>query len=107
MVRSRESRSVAARRIVSTPVLAPCPRILVQAAHLVAELLAVVVDQRVGHRLQVAGDDLVEVVQREADAVVGEAVLREVVGANPLAAVAGADERLALGGPLGVFLLLS
>ena len=65
---------------------------LVQAAHLVAELLAVVVDQRVGHRLQVAGDDLVELVQREADAVVGQAILREVVGANPLAAVAGADE---------------
>ena len=31
----------------------------------------------------------------------------EVVGADPLVAVAGADQRLAFGGPFGVFLLLS
>ncbi len=61
--------------------------------------------QGVGDRLQVAGDDLVELVERQVDAVVGHAVLREVVGADPLAAVAGADEALALGGPLGLLLL--
>ena len=74
----------------------------IQSAHLVAELLAVVVDQGVGHRLQIAGDDLIELVQRQADAVIGHAVLREVVGADPLAAIAGADQALALGRPLGV-----
>ena len=39
-----------------------------------------------------AGDDGVELVQRQVDAVVGDAVLREVVGADALAAVAGADQ---------------
>ena len=35
---------------------------LVHAAHLVAQLLAVVVEQGVGDRLQIAGDDRVELV---------------------------------------------
>src|SRR5438270_512513 len=37
-------------------------------------------------------NDGVELVQVQVDAVIGDAVLREVVGANPLAAVAGADQ---------------
>src|SRR5215472_3263177 len=42
---------------------------------------------------------------RQADAVIGEAVLREVVGANLFAAIAGADLRLALRSLCGVLLL--
>ena len=42
---------------------------------------------------------------RKADAVIGEAVLREIVGANFLAAVAGADHRLALFGQCRLLLL--
>ena len=45
------------------------------------------VDQRVDDGVEVAVDDLVEVVRLVADAVVGDPVLREVVGAHPLAAV--------------------
>ena len=63
------------------------PRLL-QPPHRIAELLAVVVDQRVGDRLQVAGEDLIELVQRQPDAVIGQPVLGKVVGTNPLAAVA-------------------
>ena len=37
---------------------------------------------------------------------VGEAVIREVVGANLVAAVAAADHRLPLGGPLLLLFLL-
>ena len=72
---------------------------------MVAELLAIVVDEGVGNRLQVADDHLIEVVHRQADAVIGHAVLREIVGANPLAAVAGADEAFALGRPFGLLFL--
>lgn len=36
----------------------------IQPSHLIALLLAIVVDQAVGHHLQVAGDDLVELVDR-------------------------------------------
>ena len=42
---------------------------------------------------QGGGDDGVELVERQVDAVVGDAVLREVVGADAVAAVAGADQR--------------
>lgn len=40
---------------------------------------------------EVALDDLGEVVEGEVDAVIGDAILREVVGADALAAVAGTD----------------
>ena len=46
-----------------------------------------------------------EVVAGVMDAVVGDAVLGEVVGADFFAAVAGADEGFAIGGGLGDFLL--
>ena len=66
-------------------------------------------DQRVDQFAQPRpGDDLRQLLQREADPVVGHAALREVVGADAFGAVAGADHRLArLGlGPLrGVALL--
>src|SRR5208282_1730484 len=43
--------------------------------------------QRVDHRVEVTVDDLVEVVGLVAHTVIGDAVLREVVGADPLRAV--------------------
>ncbi len=61
-------------------------------------------DQRIDDGLQAAFHDQVELVQREADAVIGEAVLREVVGADLLAAIAGADLLLALLGQLRILL---
>ena len=47
--------------------------------------------QRVDDRVEVAVEHLVEVVRLEADPVVGDPVLREVVGADALGAVDGAD----------------
>ena len=52
--------------------------------------------QAVDQRVEVAFDDVRQVVQRQAlDAMVGDAALREVVGADALAAVAAADLQLA------------
>ncbi len=48
-------------------------------------------------------EDLVELVERQVDAVIRDAPLRVVVGADALRAVARADEQLAL---LGLFRLL-
>ena len=74
-------------------------------AHFAAQGAAIVVDQCIGDRLQISGDDLIEFVQREIDAMVGDPVLGKVVGANPLAAVPGADQRLSLVGPFLFFFL--
>lgn len=64
------------------------------------------VDAGLDHRVQVAVQDLVQVVRLEADAVVGDAVLREVVRADLLGAVDGADLAAAgvRGLPLGLLL---
>ena len=56
--------------------------------------------------VEVAGQHVGEPVDREADAVVGDPVLLEVVGADLLAAAATADLRAALGRRLGVALPL-
>src|SRR5438045_1513997 len=61
--------------------------------------------QRPGDLVQVAVHDRVDLVEREIDTVIGHAPLREVVGADPVRAVARADEALA-GGSLLVRLLL-
>ena len=66
---------------------------------------AVVVEQGVDHRLQVAGQDVVELVERQVDAVIGQPVVGKVVGADALAAVAGADQRSPFVGPRCVLLL--
>src|SRR5580658_11296642 len=58
--------------------------------------------QRVDDRVQIAVDDLVEVVGPVADPVVGDAVLGEVVGADALGPVYGPD----LAAPLGAGLRL-
>ena len=47
--------------------------------------------QRIDEFVEVAGDDLGQAVQGQVDAVVGDAALRKIVGADALAAVAGAD----------------
>src|SRR5687768_15800802 len=59
-------------------------------------------DQRIDDLVQLTVHDPVDLVEREVDAVVRHAPLREVVGADPLGAVARADLALALGGALGI-----
>src|SRR6185312_4086968 len=59
-------------------------------------LFFVEVTQRLDQIADVAGDDGVEFVQIQIDAVIGDAVLREIVGADAFAAIAGADQRSAL-----------
>lgn len=65
--------------------------------------LNVIGNQRLDQTVEVAVHDGRKVVDTQLDAVVGDAVLREVVGANFLVAFAGADLGAALGGVLGVF----
>src|SRR5262249_32237853 len=55
--------------------------------------------------VEVAFDDAIELVERDADPVVGEAILREVVSANLLRALAGADHGAALGTDCRLLLL--
>src|SRR5262245_52014810 len=52
-------------------------------------LLLVELLERLDQFHQIARDNRVEPVQVQIDAVIGDAVLREVVGADPLAAIAG------------------
>ena len=72
--------------------------------HLAAELIAVVFDHRIGDGGDVPRHDRIEFVEGEVDAVVGEPILGEVVGADPLAAVAGTDQPLACFSPFAHFL---
>src|SRR5207237_6936577 len=72
-------------------------------------LLLVEVPQGLDERVELAGHDLVEVEVLfsrafAAEAVVGAAVLGEVVGSDALRAVAGAHHRFAAGGEVGVLL---
>ncbi len=60
------------------------------------ELLGLVLlRERVDELVEVAVHDRVDLVEREVDAVVGHAALREIVGADALAAIAAADQALA------------
>src|SRR5262249_45152933 len=54
---------------------------------------------------RLALDDCRQLVERQIDAVVADAALREIVGADALGAVAGADLAAPLGGAGGVALL--
>src|SRR5579862_2456473 len=65
----------------------------------------VVGDERVDDGLEFAVHYVGELVDRETDTVVGDAVLREVVGADLLAAVAGADHGFAFFGQSFLLLL--
>src|SRR6266849_346490 len=70
------------------------------------QLFALVVGyQRVDQRLKLAVHDLLQLVNGEADTVVGDAVLGEIVSPNFFAAVARADHRLALLGQRVLLLL--
>ena len=62
-----------------------------------------VFDQRVRNGLQVACNDLIEFVQRQVDAVVCESVLREIIGPDAFAPVAGSDQGHAFVGALLYF----
>src|SRR5581483_1731000 len=69
------------------------------------ELLGLVLGHQArGELVEVAVHDGVDLVERETDAVVGHAPLREVVRADALGAVARSDQRLARGGFLGLLL---
>src|SRR3972149_2340662 len=60
------------------------------------ELLGLVLGgKRAGQLGKVAIHDVLDLVQREVDAVIGHASLREIVGADALGAVAAADQALA------------
>src|SRR6266852_7316264 len=72
------------------------------ASRLSQSLLLVEILERLDELTDFPGDDGVELVKRQVDAMVGQAVLRKVVGADAFAAVAGADEGAAL---LGAFLV--
>src|SRR5262245_26158856 len=69
-------------------------------------LLLIKLPQCLNQFPHVARDHRVERVHRQIDAVVGHAVLREVVRANTIVPAAGADEALARLGPFAVQLLL-
>ena len=45
----------------------------------------------------IAVHDEIDFVQRQVDAVIGDAALRKIIGADALGTIAGADQRLALG----------
>src|SRR5262249_20348260 len=69
---------------------------------LTKSLLLVVVHQGADQLAEVAGDDGIELVQVEIDAVIRYAVLGKIVSADTLAAVAGADQVAALLGAFAV-----
>src|SRR5205085_12621589 len=75
-------------------------------SHLAELLATIVLDQFRGQRGEVALHHTVEAVQGQADPVIGHAVLREVVGADPLRPVARADQGAPGLGALGAGLLL-
>src|SRR5262249_17063516 len=58
--------------------------------------------ERLDDFAEITRDDGVQLVQRQIDAMISHPVLREGVGADALGAVAGADERASLLGPLAV-----
>src|ERR1035438_7392105 len=75
--------------------------------HLLLHFLGLEVrDQRVDHGLDAAVHEVRQLVRGEADAMIGNAVLREVVGADLLAAIAAAHHRPALLGQRVLLLLL-
>src|SRR5260370_725340 len=70
-------------------------------------LLLIEIPQGLDQLAEIAGDDGIELVEVQVNAVIRDAVLREIVRANALAAIAGANQRASLFGPFLVqFLLL-
>src|SRR5258706_8117311 len=64
----------------------------------------VVRDERLDHGVEVALDEVREIVERDFNAMIGHAVLREIVGADFFTALAGADLLFAMGGIFCVLL---
>ena len=62
-------------------------------------------DERVDERADFSVHGIAELMQRHTDAVIGDAVLREIVGANFFGAIAGADLSAAFGSNLLVLLI--
>ena len=62
-------------------------------------------DERTDQAVEISRHDVVELVEREVDAVIGHAPLREIVGADAFGAVTAADQRTARFGFLGLLLL--
>ena len=71
----------------------------------VQQLGLVLGDQRVGQLEEIAVHDRRDLVEREIDAVIGDAALRKVVGADALGAVAAADQRACASPPSFALLL--
>src|SRR5258706_15693899 len=69
------------------------------------ELLGLVLgEQRLRELGQIAVHDVVDLVESETDAVVGDPSLREIISADALGTVPGADQGFARGGFLGLLL---
>ena len=66
----------------------------------------VFLSQWLDYRVKIAGHDVVEFVQGQIDAMVGNAALREIVGANFLRTVPGADQLPACLGLAGLMFFL-
>lgn len=76
---------------------------LVQAPHGTSQLRSIVLDQCIRDWLQIAIYDLIEFIERQRNAMIGQAVFREVVGSNTLTAISRANQRAAL---FGAFFML-
>src|SRR5690606_15205133 len=78
-----------------------CGSVCAERAQLIRAVLA---RERIDHLVELAFENPVELVQREVDAVIGHASLREVVRANTLRSIPRADEALAARGRLALAL---
>ena len=76
------------------------------AAEALQTFLAVEGHQILNQFIHVTEHDLIQLVQRQIDAVIREAVLRKVIRPNPLAAIAGTNQRASLFSPFRLRLLL-
>src|SRR5205807_747894 len=95
----------------SPPIVQPCASVVVgwptEASSLLLQaLLLVELLERLNQLFHFSGNNGIQLVQVQVDAVIGDAVLREIVGADPLTALAGTDQRAPLLGALLVQLLL-
>src|SRR5699024_8776327 len=80
-------RAVARRR--ASPMVAMAMSVGAEGGQLFGLVLG---KQRVDDGIELAGHDVVELVQRQIDAMIGDSALRKVIGANALRPVATADQ---------------
>ena len=116
-IRSRPSalpsNSSASSRGVGEPRLSRCsvvrritsPIVIARGSEAFERLSAIFGGERVGELLEIALEDLVEPMNGQLDPMVGEPVLREVVGADLLGSVTGADLCLPRRSKLGLLAL--